>query len=116
MTRVGAAAVGQITDHIGQLVSDLGEVDGAHPSLGGAGQALGHPVDSDDVVAQVMGNPGRHIADGAEAEYGHRPAVRDVGVGDGLPGGRQDVGQVDVARVGRSRGDLDVRELGLGHP
>ena len=76
---------------------------------------LGHDVDPDHPVPAVLGDPGRHVADRAEAEHRDAPAVRDAGVLDGLPAGRQDVGEVDVALVGPVLGHLDVGVLRLGH-
>ena len=71
--RVGAAAIGHIADDVAELVVDLGEIDGAHPARGGAGQPLRHPVDGDDAVAEVLRDTRGHVADRAEAEHGHRP-------------------------------------------
>ena len=53
-------------------------------------------------IAEVLRDARRHVADRAEAEHGHRTAVGDVGVGDGLPGGGQDIRQVDEAGVRRA--------------
>ena len=45
-----------------------------------------------------------------------RAAVGHVGVLDRLPGGRQHVGEVDEAVVGRALGHLDRPVLRLRHP
>ena len=50
---------------------------------------------------------------GPRPKIGHRPALGNIGVLDRLPRGRQDVGEVEEAFVGRALGHLDRAELGL---
>ncbi|HEY3752071.1 MAG TPA: alcohol dehydrogenase catalytic domain-containing protein, partial [Pseudonocardiaceae bacterium] len=64
----------------------------------------------------VLGDPGAHLADRPEAEHGDAAALRDIGVGHGLPGGGQDVGQVDETVVGRPLGHLDRAVVAHRHP
>ena len=56
-----------------------------------------------------------HICRSAEAEHREAAAVGDVRIGDGLPGGRQNIGEVDEAIVRRSVGNLDRAEVSLRH-
>ena len=81
------------------------------------GAALRHGIDADDPAdAEVAGDPGRELPDGSQAEHGQGPVLRRVGVGHGLVGGRQHVGQEEVLLVRPVRRDLDRAELGLRHP
>jgi hypothetical protein len=76
-------------------------------------ESLGNPVNGYDLVAEVRGDAGRHIADRAQAQHCHRAAVWNVGIGDRLPGCRQNVGEVHEPRIRRPVRDFDVGELGL---
>ena len=81
-------------------------------------EPLGHEVDADAPGRRRgAGRCGMHIS-----PIGPRPSTSDacrpsghVRVLDGLPGGRQHVGEVDEAVVGRALGDLDRPVLGLRH-
>jgi hypothetical protein len=96
------------------LLVDL-QVDDLDAARGDAGQAVGLEIDADDAEALVLGDAAGHVADRAEAEHDERAAVGHRRVLDGLPGGRQDVGEVDEAVVRRALGDLDRRVLRLRH-
>ena len=61
----------------------------------------------------MLGDARRHVPDRAEAEDGDRAAVGDVRVLDRLPGGGEDVGEVDEAVVRWALGDLDRPVLRL---
>ena len=114
--RIGAAPVGHLANHVTKLSAVGIEIDSAYAARCRSCQSFGYPIDGDDVIAEVPRDPGRHVADGAKAKDGHRAVLGDVGVGDRLPGGGQDIGEVDIAGVWRPLGDFDVGELGLGHP
>ena len=58
---------------------------------------------------------GAHLADRTETPYPDRPALGNVRVGDGLPGSRQHVGEVEEPLVRGSFGHFDRSEVGLGH-
>jgi hypothetical protein len=64
----------------------------------------------------VLGDAGAHVTDGAQPEDQDAAALRDAGVLDGLPGGGQDVGQVDEAVVERGVGHLDRQRVAERHP
>ena len=89
------------------------EMDRLHAASLSPRETLGHSVNGYDLIAQVDGNPSRHVTDRSESQHRHRAAGADVGVGDGLPGRRQDVAEVDKPRIRRPFRDLDVGELGL---
>jgi hypothetical protein len=113
--RVRAAAVGQLADVVAEvLLVDL-QVDDLDAARGDAGEAVGLEIDADDAEALVLGDAAGHVADRAEAEDDERAAVGHRRVLDGLPGGRQDVGEVDEPVVRRALGDLDRRVLRLRH-
>ena len=59
-----------------------------------------------DVIASLTAN-------WPQAQHGYRSADWDVGVGDGLPGRRQHIGQIDEPRIRRPFRNFDVGELGL---
>jgi hypothetical protein len=63
----------------------------------------------------VERDPAGHVADRPEPEHDDAAAVRDAGVLDRLPGGGQDVRQVDEALVRRALGDLDRVVAGVRH-
>ena len=88
------------------------EIDRLHAASLSPRETLGHSVNGYDLIAQVDGNPSRHVTD-RESQHRHRAAGGDVGVGDGLPGRRQDVAEIDKPRVRWPFRDLDVGELGL---
>ena len=100
------------------MVGDVEHLDAVRPR---AEDPLGHEVDADHAGALVLGDARAHVADRAEAEHRDRPALRDVRVLDRLPGGGEDVGEVDEAVVRRALGHLDrpvlrlrdAQELGL---
>jgi hypothetical protein len=80
-------------------------------------QPLGDVVDAEDLVgALVAGDAGAHLPDRAEAEDGDAAAVGDRRVVDRLPGGRQHVGEEEIALVGSLLGNFDRPEMGLRHP
>ena len=109
---VRTAAAGHLQQGVGDVV-DRVEIDGLDPVLLGQGQPFGHPVDPDHPEAAVAADPGPELADRAETEDRERAALRHVGVRDPLPGGRQDVGEVEDPLVGYVVGHLDRAELGL---
>ena len=81
-----------------------------------AREPLGHEVDADHPAgAAVLRDARAHLADRPEAEHEDGLAVGHVGVLDRLPGGRQHVGEVDEAVVGRAFGHLDRPVLRLRH-
>ena len=79
-------------------------------------QPLVDQVDTDHPDVPVMCDPAGHRADRAEAEHQQRAALGHLRVFDGLPCGRQHIGQIHVALVGTLVGHLDVGVLRLGHP
>jgi len=89
------------------------EIDRLHAASLGPRERFGHSVNGYDLIAQVDGNPSRHVTDRSESQHRHRAAGADVGVVDGLPGRRHDVAEVDKPRVRWPFRDLDVGELGL---
>ena len=102
ITESGPRPSGQVAHRGGDVVGAL-DVERLDAVGGGAGEPLGDEVDADDEPgAAVLGDPARHLADRAEPEHDHAAAVRDVGVLDRLPRGRQHVGEVDEAVVGRA--------------
>ena len=71
-------------------------------------------VDPDDLTdAALERDPAGHVADRPEPEHEEGPLGLRVGVGDGLPRGRQHVGEEQEAVVGRSLGHLDRPVVGL---
>ncbi len=112
---VGAAAVGEVEDRLGHVV-DRGEVNGLRTARGGQREPFRHQVHTDDSYAGVQGDPGRELAHRSEPEHRQGVALSHLGELEGLPGGGQDVGQVEVALVVDPLGNLDRPELRLGHP
>ena len=96
--------------------ADFAQVDGLDTALLGAGQSLGHQIDGDDPVTEMVGDARSHVPDRAQAEHGYRPAVRNVCVCDRLPSRREHVGEIDESRIGRTLRHFDVGELSLRHP
>ena len=97
--------------------SCVGRVDDRDASRPRTGEPLGDDVGGEDLLgAEVQGDPGGHVADRAEAEDEHAAVLRDAGVLHRLPGGRQDVGEVDEAVVGRAVGHLDRQGVAERHP
>jgi hypothetical protein len=112
---VRAASAGHRPDGVADAGAvERGEVDDVDALLSDAAQPVLDEVDADDAVAELPADPAGEVADRSEAEHDERPALGDLGVGDPLPGGRQDVGQVGEAVVRGAVGQRDVRELRLG--
>ena len=110
---VGPASRGHPAEPLCDVVR-LCDVHGLDAVRARPRQSFWHQVDSDDLRgAAMLGHPRAHLADRAEAEYGDAARLRDLGVLDGLPRGRQHVGQVDEAIVGRSFRHLDRAVVGL---
>ena len=76
------------------------------------------------MASAVVGDARAHLADGPQPEDRHAASLGDAGVLDRLPGGGQDVGEVDETFVGQAFGFLghldrhvvrqgDTQELGL---
>src|SRR4051794_3880421 len=104
---VRPAAVGEASQRLADVVL-VGDVEHLDAVLARAHDPLGDEVDADDLArAAVLGDARAHVADRPEAEHGDRAAIRDVRVLDGLPGGGEDVREVDEAVVRRALGDLD---------
>ncbi len=123
---VRAPAVGQLPHGLDDVLAVLAQVQGRHAALPGPGEPFGHQVHADDPGgAAVQGDARGHVPDRAETEDGQGAARGNGGVLDGLPGGGQDVREVDEPLVGRAVGHLDgqgvaerhAQELGLpaGH-
>ena len=110
---VRPAAVRALAQRVADVV-DLLDVDRLDAVALGEREPLGHEVEAEHAPgAAVLGDPGTHLADRAEAEDGDAAALGDRGVLDRLPRGGQDVGEVDEALVGRALGDLDRAVVGL---
>ena len=87
------------------------------PNRAAAARRSGDRVDADHPLhAQVLGDPPRELPDRPEAEHGQRAVPGRVGVGHGLVGGGQHVGQEQVLLVRAVRRDLDRAELRLRDP
>jgi hypothetical protein len=112
---VGAAAVGQLADHLGEVILVLKQVEHLGPAPADALEPLGHEIDADHAVTPVERYARGHVPDRAKAEDGDASAVRDAGVLDRLPGRRQDVRQVDEALVRKLFRHLDVRVVRVRH-
>ncbi len=124
---VRSAAVGQCPHLVDDVRAVRVEVEGVDAMVGGAAEPFGDEVDADDeACSAVCGDAGGHVSDGPETEYGDGAAGWDRGVLDGLPGGGQDVGEVDEAVVGAvvrygdgkgvAEGDAEVLGLAAGDP
>jgi hypothetical protein len=78
------------------------------------GQPFIHQIHSNDGVDPLLlGDPARHVADGAQSQDQQGTTIGHSGVLHGLPGGRQDVREIDKAVIRRPLGHQDVGELGL---
>jgi hypothetical protein len=104
---VRASTVGPAADDVRQVVVMLGQIENLDTSAPCPFQALGHEVDGDHAVAAQLGDSRRHVADRAKTENDDRAAVRNGRILNRLPGGRQHVGQIDKAVVGRAFRNLD---------
>ncbi|PSK62863.1 hypothetical protein B0E53_05229 [Micromonospora sp. MH33] len=114
--RVRAAPVDQVDQRAGHVVQ-FADVEHLDAVPAGHLQPLRHQVEPDHPAgAEVPPDPGAELPDRAEAEHGQGAAGRGVRVLHRLPGGGQDVGEVEPALVGAGLRDLDRAELGLGHP
>jgi hypothetical protein len=109
---VRSATVRRVAD----LVDDgFRGVEGADAVLLGEGPALRHGVDRVDLVAEVRGDPGGELTDRTEAVDADAAAVRHVRVLHGLPGGREDVAQEEVAVVAQLGTHDDAVDVGAVH-
>ena len=99
---VGAPAAGRLAHDGGQVLLCSAQVDHLDAVLAGPLEPFRHQVDADHLLdAAVRGDPGGHVADRAQPEHREGPAGR-IGVGDGLPGRGEHVGQVDEPVVRRA--------------
>ncbi len=114
---VGATAIGHLPDHL-RHVFVLGRVDRLDAVAAGHLQALRYGIDPDHRLGTLVAGDSRaHLSDRPEPVDGDAAALRDRRVLDRLPGGRQDVGEEQVALVRRPvLWHLDRPEVGLGHP
>ena len=88
-------------DDVAEVVAVVAQVDDLRAPGPRALEPLGHQVDGDHAVAAVRGDPRRHVADRPWPSTVTLPPSGIAGVLHGLPGGRQHVGEVDEAVVGR---------------
>ena len=114
--RVGPTARCPLADLIADVPVELRVVDGVDLVAAGKLEPLGDRVDADHPRAAAARDACRHLADWPEAEHRDRAARRRVGVLDRLPGGGEDVGEVDEALVRRPLGHLDRAEVALRDP
>src|SRR5829696_4472632 len=111
--RVSAPPFGHLTDLPGDVIV-LTQVEHLDTIASSPLKALGHEIHPDDPEAEVLGDAAGHVAYWPETHHGHTATLGDVGISDRLPGGGQDVREVDEALVWRSLRDLYVGVLGLG--
>jgi hypothetical protein len=72
----------------------LGEVEGVDAVTASHRETLWYQIDAEHLRrAAVPGDASTHLTDGPEADHGNGSAGGDARVVDGLPGGREDIGE-----------------------
>ena len=111
---LGSLAAGQLVEPLDGAF--LLEIDRDRAGRLGHRQALGQPVDRDDLFrAQQDRAADRHLPDRAAAPDRDRVGRLDVALHRGLPAGRKDVAEEQQLLVGDAVRHLDVRRVGERH-